>query len=113
MRTYRSIEPGESNETMKQFLVAFCVGALIYNRIHREYEWTDDDWKYYPGRTPSEKCKRYRGIEARSEADQPGDEGDRHRTIEQCAESLDFSETEIRSCIEKVRTEMPAWAIPT
>lgn len=113
MRAYRSIEPGESEETMKQFLVAFCVGALIYNRIHREYEWTDNDWKYYPGRTPSNKLKRYRGLKARVRAEQMGDKGVRHRTIETCAERLGFTDTEIRSCIEKVRTELPAWAIPT
>lgn len=113
MRTYLSIEPGESKKTMKQYLVAFCVGALIYNRIHKEYEWTDDDWKYYPGRTPSEKIKRYRGPEARLRAEQQGDGGDQHRTIERCADRLEFSQTEIRSCIEKVRAEMPAWVGPT
>lgn len=113
MRTYRSIEPGTTEEKMKQYLVAFCVGALIYNRIHREYEWTDNNWKYYPGRTPSEKSRRYLGPEARLRAEQQGDKGDRHRTIERCADRLGFSETEIRSCIEKVRTELPAWVVPT
>lgn len=109
MRTYRSIEPGESEATMKQFLVAFCVGALVYNKLHREYEWTHDNWKYYPGRTPSKKSKRYQGPKARLDAEQRGDEGDRHQTIEQCAEQLGFTETEIRSCIEKVRAELPTW----
>lgn len=109
MRAFRSIEPGESKETMKQFLVAFCVGALIYNQIHREYSWTDGDWKYYPGRTPTEKSRRYLGPEARIQAEEQGDGGDRHRTIERCADSLGFSETEIRSCMEKVRADMPAW----
>lgn len=113
MRTYRSIEPAESEETIKQFLVAFCIGALVYNRIHREYEWTDDDWQYYPGTTTSKKMERYLGPQYRRDAEQQGDHNDRHRTIERCAESLGFSEADIRSCMEKVRTRIPSWATPT
>lgn len=113
MRAFQGIEPEENKETMKQYLAAFCVGALIYNRIHREYERTDNDWKYYPSTTSSEKSKRYRCIEARLRADLMGDDGDRHRTIERCADSLDFTDAEIRRCIEKVRSKMPSWSVPT
>lgn len=103
MRTYDSMESRESNGMMKQYLVAFCVGVLIYNREHREYEWTDGAWDYYPTSTPDKKSRRYCGPEMRYEADQQGDEGDRHRTIETCAEQLGFSQEQLVRCIEKVR----------
>lgn len=112
-RAFQSIEPGEKENKMKQHLVAFCIGALVYNLNHRQYEWTNKNWKYYPGRTSPEKSRRYKDLEVRAEADQRGDNGDRHRTIERCADSLSFTDAEIRECIEKVRSKMPSWSVPS
>lgn len=105
MRTYRGIEPSDPKITMKQYLVAFCVGALVYNAGQ-----SDDRWMYYPGTESGEKIERYDSFEARFKVQQVEDDlVDRHQAIEQCAESLDFTDRDIRSCLEKVRTKLPAW----
>lgn len=105
MRSYRGIEPWESENKMKQYLVAFCVGALVYNARQPE-----DRWKYYPGKEYDEKQERYWGPRARLNASRDGAEwGDRHRTIKRCADEMGFTEDDIQSCIEKVRGELPDW----
>ncbi|MBP1987633.1 hypothetical protein [Halolamina salifodinae] len=105
MRTYRGTESDDSKTTMKQYLGAFCVGALVYNAGQ-----SDNRWMYYPGTESGEKIERYNSPKARFEVQQVEDDlVDRHQAVERCAESLDFSEGEIRSCLEKVRTELPAW----
>ena len=109
MRTFRSIEPGTPNETMKQYLVAFCVGAHVYNHLHPEYEWTDGAWNYHPARNCAPKTKRYLRADGRYRAELKGDDGDRHRTIEKCADQLGFPDSDLLSCFEKVRYELPAW----
>jgi hypothetical protein len=105
MRKYKGMEAGDrSSEMMKQYLVAFCLGAHIYNKLLPE---DASDWEYYPGRDCPAKSERYHGPKKRLFIEQERSEArDRHQSIERCAEQLDFSDEQIRSCFEKVRQDI-------
>lgn len=105
MRSYRTIEPSDPTYTRKQYLVAFCVAVLIYNS-----EQSEDGLTYYPGTESESNAKGYGCPKVflqvqRVEADLI----DRHQAIERCAERLGFSDEELRSCLEIVRPNLPAW----
>lgn len=107
MCTYRGLEPWVSDDTEKQYLVAFCVGAHVYNATLPDWA---DDWKYYPGNEYPPKLKRYNGPEARLEAEaDEADAGDTHRCISRCADRLGFPEDDLRAAFEKVRCNLPNW----
>lgn len=103
MRTYKGNEPNKNSEdTAKQYLVAFCVGILVYNG-HQD----DDQWRYYPGKSYECKTKRYPSPLYWQEVQKVGEDGDTHRRIEEIADQFGFEEKEIISCLEKVRAKLP------
>lgn len=103
MGSYKGNEPNKIQEdTAKQYLVAFCIGALVYNSCQH-----DDQWRYYPGKSYECKTKRYPSPLYWQEAQKVGEDGDTHRRIEKVADQFGFKENEIISCLEKVRAKFP------
>ncbi|UVE50082.1 hypothetical protein KU306_14410 [Haloferax larsenii] len=88
----------------KQYLVAFCIGALLFNENLPE---RCDKWSYYPTKENYPcKSKRYWCPHARYRAQKMGDEGDSHRVIERVAEQMGFSDEQVESCYQMVLSRL-------
>lgn len=93
------VVPSSPDGMRKQYLVIFCICALLHNQ--NKYE---DQPRYYPG----EKCenrKRY-GVGCRYVSQLvDGELNDSHELLHQLADELGFRDQDIRSCMEKLRKE--------
>lgn len=104
MRSYARFDTPKGDPEYKQYLVAFCIAAVLYNHYLPE---RCENWKYYPT-TESYPCKskRYRCPYARLRAQEMGDDGDGHRVIERVADQMGFSEEEMVSCYQMVLSRL-------
>jgi|GEM_PF-6504963 len=100
MREYARFDTPKGEPEYKQYLVAFCIAAVLYNHYLPE---RSEKWRYYPT-TESYPCKskRYRCPHARLRAQEKGDDGDGHRVIERVADRMGFTEEDLVSCYQMV-----------
>lgn len=90
-----------SEGSRKQYLVIFCLGALLHNQA--KY---DDLPKYYPAKE-CESRKRYAAGCRRASNFVDEEFHDRHELLHQFADDLGFRDEDIQSCMEKLRSEHP------
>ena len=94
--------PSSPGGFRKQYLVIFCICALLHNQ--NKYE---DQPGYYPGEECYER-KRY-GVRCRYVSNLVETElNDSHELLHQLADELGFRDKDIRSCMEKLRKACPS-----
>lgn len=87
--------------TRKQYLVVFCLCALLYNQNKSERQPD-----YYPGKEGDSPDKF--GVGLRFARNLVDDElRDCHELLQQFADRLGFRDEDIRSCMEKLRQDCP------
>jgi len=102
LRTFKQYEgcTGSSGGMDKQYLVVFCLCALIYNK------YCPDDRRYYPNKQVPNRKKYGAGLRfAGNLTDSVPSDTDEE--LHKFADSMGFSDTDIKSCMEKLRGRCP------
>lgn len=95
MRSFKKYDLGATEGMRKQHLVMFCLSVLVYNEAQ-----TDPGRRYYPGKKLHHEQKwdaRNRPVDGLQDC---------HERLAELATEFGFTDDEIRSCLESVRSKV-------